>query len=95
MTHTTEWNVRVHLSEDGGRTTARVELDTGAAAFTGTGTARCAPGDRDVPEIGDEFAAGRALRDLGDRLLQTAEHDVEARGAGPEPRTSTPYGWSL
>ncbi|GHG51165.1 DUF1876 domain-containing protein [Streptomyces griseocarneus] len=93
MSHTTEWNVRLQLSEEDGRTRARVVLDTGAASLTGTGTAQCAPGDKDVPEIGDEFAAGRALRDLGTRLLRTAEHDVEAMGAAPEPRTSVPYGW--
>ncbi|GHF52824.1 hypothetical protein GCM10010218_37850 [Streptomyces mashuensis] len=70
-------------------------LDTGNTSLTSSGTARCAPGDRDVPEIGDEFAAGRALRDLGEQLLHTAERDVEAMGATPEPRTSTPYGWAL
>ncbi len=96
MPHTAEWKVNLKLVEDeGGKTTARAELDTGTASLTGRGTARCSPGDQDVPEIGDEFAAGRALRDLGNRLLETAEHDVEARGAAPEPRTSTPYAWPM
>ncbi|MFI9235184.1 DUF1876 domain-containing protein [Streptomyces cinnamoneus] len=96
MPHTTEWKVRLQLVEDdGGRTEARAVLDTGTTSLTATGAARRAPGDEDAPVIGDEFAAGRALRDLGSRLLRTAEQDVEARGAAPEPRTSPTYGWEL
>ncbi|MEU4211016.1 dsRBD fold-containing protein [Streptomyces sp. NPDC026206] len=95
MSHTAEWKVRLQLVEDGDRTEARVVLDTGTTSLTGTGAARRAPGDEDAPEIGDEFAAGRALRDLGSRLLHTAEQDVEARGAAPDPRTSPVYGWSM
>ncbi|GAA2717082.1 MULTISPECIES: DUF1876 domain-containing protein [Streptomyces] len=95
MSHEAQWKVRVELHEEDGRTTARADLETGGTPITGRGTARCAPGDADVPAIGDEFAAGRALRDLGDRLLEAAEKDVEAHGAAPEPRTSTPYAWPV
>ncbi|MEU3354456.1 DUF1876 domain-containing protein [Streptomyces sp. NPDC037389] len=95
MPHTADWKVSLHLFEDDGRTTARAVLETGTSSLTGTGTAQCAPGDRDVPDIGDEFAAARALRDLGGKLLRTAERDVEARGAAPSPRESTPYGWTM
>ncbi|GHC34595.1 DUF1876 domain-containing protein [Streptomyces cinnamoneus] len=95
MPHTTEWKIRLQLTEDGDSTKARAVLDTGTASVTGTGAARRAPGDENVPEIGDEFAAGRALRDLGSRLLHTAQHDVEAHGSAPEPRTSPTSGWSL
>ncbi|MEV4443027.1 DUF1876 domain-containing protein [Streptomyces sp. NPDC049577] len=95
MSHTVEWKVRVRLDEEKGTTTAQAVLDTGDTSMSGTGVARCAPGDRDVPRIGDEFAAGRALRDLGEKLLSTGEHDVEAMGAAPERRTSPVYGWSL
>ncbi|MFI1973213.1 hypothetical protein BLA24_05225 [Streptomyces cinnamoneus] len=95
MPHTTEWNVRLRLSEDEGTTKAQVVLETGTTSLTGRGTAQRAPGDKDVPEIGDEFAVGRALRDLGDKLLSTAAHDVEAVGAAPEPRTSPSYGWPV
>jgi hypothetical protein len=31
-----------------------------------------------VPEIGDELAAGRAMRDVAHQLLGTAQHDIEA-----------------
>ncbi|MGK5544620.1 DUF1876 domain-containing protein [Streptomyces sp. URMC 127] len=95
MPHTMEWNVHLDLVEDEGTTKARATLDTGTATVTGRGVAMRAPGDRDVPEIGDEFAAGRALRDLGEQLLHTAEHDVAAVGAAPEPRRSPMYGWPL
>ncbi|MEV4433018.1 dsRBD fold-containing protein [Streptomyces sp. NPDC049585] len=101
MSHAAQWKVSVELREENGRTTARADLETGGGAktgdahLTGRGTAQCAPDDADVPAIGDEFAAGRALRDLGNRLLEAAEKDVEAHGAAPEPRTSTPYAWPV
>ena len=34
--------------------------------------------DNDIPEIGDELAAARALTDLGHRLLLTAAGDIES-----------------
>jgi hypothetical protein len=94
MPHTVEWKVHLYLFEDEGRTKARVELDTGAAALTGRGTARLSPDDdRDIPVIGDELAAGRALSDLGQQLLRAAEHDIEAEEP-PAPRRPRPgYGW--
>ncbi|MBT2385837.1 dsRBD fold-containing protein [Streptomyces sp. ISL-11] len=95
MPHTVDWQVRLHLSEEEGTTKAQATLETGTTTTTGRGVAKCAPQDRDVPAIGDELAAGRALRDLGEQLVHIAEHDVEAVGAAPEPRTSTMYGWPL
>ncbi|GAA3029074.1 hypothetical protein GCM10020000_02080 [Streptomyces olivoverticillatus] len=95
MPHTVEWTIRLQLVENEGTTKAQAVLDTGTASVTGRGVAQRAPGDQDVPVIGDEFAAGRALRDLGSRLLGTAEHDVAAMGAAGEPRRSPVYGWPL
>ncbi|MFC5720518.1 dsRBD fold-containing protein [Streptomyces gamaensis] len=99
MPHTVEWKIRLKLVEGegagDGTTRAQAVLDTGTASFTGHGSARRAPGDREITAIGDEFAAGRALRDLGDQLLHTAEKDVEAAGAAPEPRTSAKHAWPL
>ena len=97
MPHTVEWKVHLYLYEDEGegRTKARVELDTGAAALTGRGTARRNPEDRDIPVIGDELAAGRALSDLGQQLLRAAEHDIESEEP-PAPRRPRPgYGWVI
>jgi hypothetical protein len=73
-----EWSVRIFISEHDGSTHAEARLDTGAGTgLTGTGSARLSPKDNDVPEIGDELAAARALAELAGRLLRTADEDVE------------------
>ncbi|MFF3638167.1 DUF1876 domain-containing protein [Streptomyces sp. NPDC002250] len=88
MSHTAEWKVRLHLFEDDeGTTKAHMVLDTGTTALTGEGAAHCHPADANVPEIGDELAAGRAMVDLAKQLLTTAEQDIRGMGtAGPAPR---------
>ena len=50
---------------------------------TGVGQAQRNPLDPSVPEIGDELAVARALRNLAERLLHTTEKDI--RGATGEP----------
>jgi hypothetical protein len=71
------WHVRVDLEEYEGRTHAVAHLDTGAATdLTGTGQAYLNPRDPDVPEIGDELAAARALSHLAHVLLDTAADDL-------------------
>ncbi|GAA0416539.1 hypothetical protein GCM10010357_42440 [Streptomyces luteireticuli] len=85
----------MNLTEDGETTKARATLDTGDTSLTGQGVAHRSPADTDVRLIGDEFAAGRALRELGDKLIGTAQRDVVARGAGREERQSPMYGWEL
>ncbi|MFE9454424.1 DUF1876 domain-containing protein [Streptomyces sp. NPDC006739] len=78
MSHTGQWSVRLHLfEEDDGTTKAQITLDTGTTALTGHGTAHCNPADTNVPEIGDELAAGRAVHDLAHQLLNAAERDVQ------------------
>ncbi|MGC9543900.1 DUF1876 domain-containing protein [Streptomyces sp. UG1] len=81
MPHTAEWKVRLYLFEDEGTTKARVVLDTGDTSLTGHGTAHRNPADAEVPEIGDELAAGRALRDLGQQLVDAAARDIDGMGA--------------
>ncbi|MET8560194.1 DUF1876 domain-containing protein [Streptomyces flaveolus] len=82
MSHTGQWSVRLHLFEDDdGTTKARITLDTGTTALTGHGTAHCNPADTNVPEIGDELAAGRAVHDLAHQLLNAAERDVRGMAA--------------
>ncbi|WP_077797042.1 DUF1876 domain-containing protein [Streptomyces sp. JHA26] len=95
MPHTAEWRVRLHLFEDSdGTTKAHVVLDTGTMALTGHGTAHCHPADADVPEIGDELAAGRGLRNIAQQLLDIAERDIEGVGA-PRPVARQVTGWSM
>ncbi|MEZ7007530.1 DUF1876 domain-containing protein [Streptomyces sp. AD55] len=94
MTHTLEWKVHLHLFEEGGTTKARAAVDTGTAVVTGHGVAHRNPVDPDVPEIGDELAAGRALHDLGRQLVDSAEHDLDGVHAPrPEPRPA--LGWPM
>ena len=44
------------------------------------GEARRSPADPDMPAVGDEVAAARALRQLADRLLEMASSDLRCRG---------------
>ncbi|MEU5208590.1 DUF1876 domain-containing protein [Streptomyces sp. NPDC020742] len=95
MANTVEWPVCLSLVEEGGTTTARVVLRTATAAFTGHGTARCSPDDPDVPEIGYEIAAGRALKDLAGQLLRVADDELVGVGAAPPRREQRiAYGWT-
>ena len=72
------WTVRIDIDEHDGHTRAVARLNTSDTDQTvGVGLARLNPSDRDVPEIGDEIAAARALSDLGHRLLRAAGEDVE------------------
>jgi hypothetical protein len=71
------WHVRIDISEQDGTTHATARLDTGSrTSLTGAGEARLNPADPDVPEIGDELAAARALSHLGHTLLEAAADDM-------------------
>lgn len=73
------WHVDLMIGEREGQTHAEARLHTSDTdTMTGHGTARLNPADRDVPEIGDELAAARALSDLAHRLLHAAAEDIEA-----------------
>ena len=74
---TATWTVEIHIGERDGRTRAIARLHTkDRTTLVGTGLARLNPTDRDVPEIGEELAAARALHDLADRLLGAAVGDI-------------------
>ncbi|MGW3624042.1 DUF1876 domain-containing protein [Streptomyces sp. NPDC000880] len=95
MTRTLEWSVRLHLLEEDGTTKARAVLDTGTVTLTGHGVARCNPQDVDIPTIGDELSASRAMKDLAQQLMRAADTDLEAVGAGSmSGRAGPPYSWS-
>ncbi|PFG40163.1 uncharacterized protein DUF1876 [Georgenia soli] len=83
MTHT--WKIAIDLfstgdvRSDGHMTTAHAVLRTSAGTrLEGYGRARRNPEDPEVPEIGEELAAARALRDLADRLLRATSDDLSA-----------------
>jgi hypothetical protein len=81
----TTWHVQLTLVESSGSTTAEATLLAGPAegasvgTLRGVGHARKDPHDAEVPLIGDEVAAGRALRRLADALLGQAENDISAQ----------------
>jgi hypothetical protein len=77
MHATKQWNVAIEIDEHDGRTRAIARLSTGKAELKGVGLARLNPEDRDVPLIGDELAAARALSELSHHLLDAAAVDIE------------------
>ncbi|GAA4957821.1 DUF1876 domain-containing protein [Yinghuangia aomiensis] len=98
MSAAKHWTVDLYLTEktatdeyDGEavRTHAEARLSTGDdEEMRGWGNARKHPADRDVPEIGDELAAARALSDLAHRLLHVAAADIESStGQRAAPRS--------
>lgn len=76
--HAKRWRVNVFLFEDENETAANVVLETGATTVHGVGSARRRPSDPEVEGIGEELAAGRAMIDLGRRLLGITETDIES-----------------
>ncbi|WP_433172205.1 DUF1876 domain-containing protein [Actinoallomurus sp. CA-150999] len=73
------WSVEIYLDEQEGQTHAEARLlARDSEKARGRGKARCNPADWDVPEIGAELAASRALSDLAHRLLDLAASDIEA-----------------
>jgi hypothetical protein len=79
MTTTRHWTVDIYVGEEDGKTYAEAALNDDIGNHVlGTGRARLNPFDADVPEIGDEIAVGRALTNLGHRMLTTAADDIES-----------------
>ena len=78
--HTTTWHVEVFLSEHDDETHARAVFHGSALTHPeGVGTAHRSPRDPNVPEIGGEVAAARALHALAHELLSIAGEDIAER----------------
>ncbi|WP_374455343.1 DUF1876 domain-containing protein [Nocardioides sp.] len=91
--HTRTWNVTVNLFEQDGSTRAEAILHTDSGpGLRHEAFARRRPGDRDVPEIGDELAACRALAGLAHDLLDVALADVETNDPTPAAARGTVAG---
>ena len=71
------WRVSVAFTEEGDRTRADAVLELASARFHGFGQAKRAPEDPNVPVIGEELSAARALSDLSHQLLQAAAERIE------------------
>jgi hypothetical protein len=65
-------DIRMHFTEDEDHTEARASLVLRGATFTGWGRSRRNPLDPNVPVVGEELAAARALSDLAHKLLDGA-----------------------
>jgi hypothetical protein len=81
------WTVDIAISEQesGRRTSATATLAAGAGpALVGDGAALRQAGDDNVPAIGDELAAGRALAALSRQLLANADADLDRPMRGAE-----------
>lgn len=79
------WTVEVFLTEDDDRTRADAIIETPAFRLHTWGRSRRNPTDPDVPLIGEEIAAARALSDLAHQLLDRAATLIEER-EGSHPR---------
>lgn len=76
---TQDWTVVIHLSEDDTATHAHAVLHTRDGIPVHThGSARRNPHDAQVPEIGEELAASRAMNAMADRLMDIANRDIQA-----------------
>ena len=74
---TKRWRVDIYLYEDQGSTSANAVLHSDVPGpLDVRGEARRSPADPDMPTVGDEVAAARALRQLADRLLEMASSDL-------------------
>ena len=71
------WQVNVTFTEDGDRTRADATLELADQRFHGFGQAKRAPGDPNLPVIGQDLAAARALSELSHQLLDAAAARIE------------------
>ncbi len=72
------WPVSVSFTEDAERTRADAVLEFASRRFHGFGQAKRAPEDPNVPVVGQELAAARALADLSHQLLEAAAERIES-----------------
>ncbi|MDX8141424.1 DUF1876 domain-containing protein [Lentzea sp. NBC_00516] len=78
MSTAKKWTIEIHIDEHEAKTRAEARLHTADPThLVGVGYARLNPKDTDIPEIGDELAASRALTDLAHQLLDAAASDLE------------------
>jgi hypothetical protein len=83
MAETRVWSIEVIFTEDEDRTRADAVLTVGDQRFHGWGRTRRNPTDPDVPKIGEEIAAARALSNLSGKLIHAAADAIEAFEGGP------------
>ena len=77
------WRVNVTFTEEGERTRADAILELASQRFHGFGQAKRSPEDPEVPVIGQDLAAARALSQLSHQLLDAAAQKIETREGHP------------
>jgi len=70
------WPITVVFTEEERMTRADVVLDVGDRHYHGFGRAKRSPTDPEVPRIGEEVAASRALSHLAHQLLDAAAEEI-------------------
>ena len=75
--------IEITFSEDERHTEARASLSIRGATFIATGQARRRPVDPNMPMVGEELAAARALSDLSHQLLDAAAETISEREGPP------------
>jgi hypothetical protein len=78
MSEALTWTVTIAFTEEDENTRADAVLQGGPEDIVGWGRARRNPVDPNVPAVGEEVAAARALFDLGHHLLEKAAHRIES-----------------
>lgn len=81
MTETAE--IEMSFEEDALHTEARTSLAIRGARFIGFGRARRNPTDPNLPMVGEELAAARALSDLSHKLVEAAAETISEREGRP------------
>ena len=75
--------IEITFSEDDRHTEARASLVIRGATFVGTGRARRNPADPNMPMVGEELAAARALADLSHQLVDAVAETISEREGRP------------
>ncbi len=78
MTEPLTWTVTIVFSESDNQTRADAVLAGAPDEVFGWGRARRNPTDPDLPAVGEEVAAARALTDLAHHLIEQAAHRIES-----------------
>jgi Domain of unknown function (DUF1876) len=73
---TKDWQLSLHVVEDRDTTRVHAVLDADGQVLHSDTLARRNPRDAPAPAVGDEFAVGRALVDLGHQLLRAGVHSA-------------------
>ena len=72
-----EWTLAFEGREDEDHCDMVVHLQAGDRSLSGHGRSRRNPVDPEVPQVGEELAAARALHDLANHLTEDAWQTIE------------------